>query len=375
MCVTAYPPGTLRPLAPWLSMLTMKSQTYPETVSAMHEHLRARLAGVVPDFELRAKAALAVEVNALKREKRAIILGHNYMEPALFHSVPDFTGDSLHLARMAASAEAEVIVFCGVRFMAETAKILNPSRLVLLPSPKGGCSLASSLTAQDVLRLRAAYPDAPVVTYVNTYADVKAESDYCCTSGNAAAVVHHLREKGHEHIIFLPDEYLAANVAREAQMRYLVARGDDLPQPQQGEPTIIGWGGRCEVHEKFSVEDVQAVRRQFQDVVILTHPECRPDVVEASDFSGSTSDMIRYIEKMERGRYLLLTECSMADNIVSRTPGRDMLRLCSMRCPHMAEISLEQTIESLKQERYAVDVEEGLRLRAHRAVERMIGIG
>ncbi len=354
---------------------TMKAHTYPETVPGMLEHLRSRLAGVVPDFELRLKAEVAVELNALKREKRAVILGHNYMEPALYHSVPDYTGDSLFLSRAAAAAECDSIVFCGVRFMAETAKILSPQRLVLLPSPKGGCSLAASLTAEDVRRLRGAYPQAPVVSYVNTYADVKAESDYCCTSSNALAVVRHLRQAGHDQVLFLPDEYLAANVAREAGMDYLTASADTLPQPAAGRPTIVGWRGRCEVHEKFSLDDVRAVRRQFADVVILAHPECRPEVVEAVDFSGSTTEMIRYVEKMERGRYLLLTECSMADNIVAQTPGREMLRLCSTRCPHMAEISIEQTLESLRQGRYAIEVPEPLRLRALRAVERMIAIG
>lgn len=225
---------------------------YPNTLDGMLEHLRERLSGVVPDFELKRKAEIAVEVNRLKHEKEAIILGHNYMEPVLYHSVPDVTGDSLYLSRMAAKAEARIIVFCGVRFMAETAKILNPSRKVLLPSPKGGCSLAASITAEDVRRLKARYPGVPVVTYVNTYADVKAESDYCVTSSNAEAMVRHLRELGHQRIIFLPDEYLGGNVARDLGMELIVDGNPSnghrpTEDPKRIESAIIGWGvgARC----------------------------------------------------------------------------------------------------------------------------------
>jgi quinolinate synthase len=351
---------------------------YPETLDGMLLRLRERLSGVVPDFELRRKAEIAIEINRLKDEKQAVILGHNYMEPVLYHSVPDVTGDSLYLSRMAAKTQARIIVFCGVRFMAETAKILNPSRKVLLPSPKGGCSLASSITADDVRRLKARYPGVPVVTYVNTYADVKAESDYCVTSSNAEAMVKHLRELGHRRIIFLPDEYLGGNVARELGMELIV----DTPQGQASiqdsekvESAIIGWGGRCEVHEKFTVEDIKSVRRQFPDVVVLAHPECSPDVVAAADFSGSTTAMIRYVEKMKGGRYLLLTECSMGDNIAARNPQREMLRLCSVRCPHMNEITLEDTLESLRKEQYEISVPEDIAVKARVALDRMLEIG
>ncbi len=352
----------------------MQAIQYPTTVQAMTQHLLERLRDVVPEVELRLKAELAVEVNRLKREKRAVLLGHNYMEPALYHSVPDFTGDSLQLSRIAAESQAEIIVFCGVRFMAETAKILNPTRKVLLPSPKGGCSLAEAITAEDVRALRARYPGVPVVSYVNTYADVKAESDYCCTSGNADAVVRHLQAQGHRRVIFLPDEYLASNVARETGLEIIVAgRGDVAGEPR--EAVMIGWRGRCEVHERFTVEDIAAVRKQFPDVLVLAHPECSPEVVAASDFSGSTTAMIRYVEQLQRGRYLLLTECSMGDNIAAKNPDREMVRLCSIRCPHMNEITLEQTVESLRQERYVVDVPAELRERARAALDRMIGIG
>lgn len=359
----------------------MQAINYPPSVAELYSHLSERLKDVVPDAELRFKAELATEINRLKREKRAIILGHNYMEPALFHSVPDFVGDSLQLSRIAAQADADRIIFCGVKFMAETAKILNPQRIVLLPSAKGGCSLAEAITAADVLALRALYPQAVVVTYVNTYADVKAESDYCCTSGNADAVVRQLRKLGHKQIIFLPDEYLAKNVAATLHMPIIFpTRQEDgnlkaAPFLANDEPVIIGWRGRCEVHEKFTVDDIRDVRRQFPDAVVLAHPECSPEVVSASDFAGSTSEMIRYIENMKAGRYLLLTECSMGDNIASQNPKREMIRLCRIRCPHMNEITLEETLESLKQDRYQITVPEEIRKRAQISLERMISIG
>jgi quinolinate synthase len=347
----------------------------------MLAHLRERLSGVVPDFELQLKAGLAVEINRLKREKQAVILGHNYMEPALFHSVPDFTGDSLLLARMAQRVEARIIVFCGVRFMAETAKILNPERLVLLPSPKGGCSLAEALTARDVRDLRALHPGAPVVTYVNSNAEVKAESDYCCTSGNASGMVKGLFEKGEREVIFLPDEYLAGNVARETGATVVYPERDErggwreAAFPAEARRRIIGWRGRCEVHEKFTVEDIRNARAQFPDVIVLAHPECSPEVAAASDCCGSTTKMLSYLEAHPKGRYLLLTECSMADNLASRHPERLMLRLCSFRCPHMGEITLEETRESLKQGRYVIEVPAGLQDRARVALDRMLKAG
>jgi quinolinate synthase len=359
----------------------MEPITYPETVAAMHAHLVERLADVVPEPELKAKAELAVEINALKREKQALILGHNYMEPALFHSVPDFTGDSLYLSRVSAEAVCEIIVFCGVRFMAETAKILNPGRLVLLPSPRGGCSLAESIGAGDVRALKALYPGVPVVSYVNTYAEVKAESDYCCTSGNGEAVVRHLQDQGHERVIFLPDQYLASNVARDVGLEIIFPVRDEAglrrPDGAPESPTrvMIGWQGRCEVHEQFTVEDIDNVRRQFPDAVVLAHPECSPEVVTASDYAGSTTGMIRYVEGMASGRYLLLTECSMGDNIASKNPQREMIRLCSVRCPHMNEITLEETLEALRQERHAIEVPADVQQRARRALDRMISIG
>ena len=340
---------------------------------ARYEQLRQKLHGVVPDFELRLKAETADEIDLLKIEKNAVILGHNYMEPALFHSIPDFTGDSLELCRKAAKTDKDVIVFCGVRFMAETAKILNPGKTVLLPSLEAGCSLAASITAQDVQELRRRFPGVPVVTYVNTYADVKAETDICCTSSNAKAVVESL---GSGPVIFLPDEYLARNVARETGREIIFPTlapqtGKDIVLDHQ----LIGWPGRCEVHERFTVEDVRDVRKQFPDVAVLAHPECSPEVVEASDFSGSTTAMISWVERTDAPQFLLLTECSMGDNIMASNPDKEMLRMCSVRCPHMNQITLEQTRDSLRLGRYVIEVPEAIRLRAARAVERMISIG
>jgi quinolinate synthase len=345
-------------------------------VKTLYDRLHAKLHKLVPDFELEIKAEVAHRINKLKKERNAVILGHNYMEPALFHSIPDFTGDSLELCRKAATTDKDIIVFCGVRFMAETAKILNPGKTVLIPSPKAGCSLAESITASDVRALRERFPGVPVVTYVNTYADVKAESDICCTSGNAAKVVQSLDS---DRVIFLPDEYLASNVAKETGKRIIFPSRRPRPAAATDEAGLqyemIGWHGRCEVHEQFSVADIENVRRQVPDVVVLAHPECSPEVVAASDFSGSTSAMIKYVREINAPRYLLLTECSMGDNIAAENPDREMVRLCSIRCPHMNEITLDDTLAALEQTRYVVDLDEDLRRRALRAVERMIEIG
>jgi quinolinate synthase len=306
------------------------------------------------------------------------------MEPALFHFVPDFVGDSLELSRRAARTDKAVIVFCGVKFMAETAKILNPTKTVLLPSEKAGCSLAASITAADVRALKRRFPGVPVVTYVNTYADVKAESDICCTSSNAVAVVRSLNS---DRVIFIPDEYLARNVARETGIRIIfptVMRNGrirvnssekTLEKRSDDDLLFIGWRGRCEVHEKFTVGDIKMVREQYPDVMILAHPECSPEVTAAADFSGSTTAMIRFVEQSQAPRYLLLTECSMGDNIAAANPDKEMVRLCSVRCPHMAQITLEDTRDALKYNRYVIEVPEEVRVRALRAVERMIAIG
>jgi len=343
------------------------------TVDEMYQQMKATLGDVVPDVELRYKAGLAVEINQLKKEKNAVILGHNYMEPVLYHTVTDIKGDSLELSRKAAQTDKDIIVFCGVKFMAETAKILNPTRTVLIPS-LAGCSLAASITADDVRALKKQFPGVPVVTYVNTYAEVKAESDICCTSGNAAAVVESL---GSQTVIFLPDEFLASNVARETGKHIIFPTRQITPQsdPSLLDYQMIGWHGRCEVHEKYTVEDIRNVREQFPDVLILAHPECSPAVIEAADFSGSTSAMIQYISKTNAPRYLLLTECSIGENVAAANPDKEMLRLCSVRCPHMGQITLEMTRDSLLYTQYVIDVPEDIRVRAYRAVERMLHIG
>ncbi len=340
----------------------------------LYEQMHQKLHNIVPEVELRYKAELAYEIIQLKREKNALILGHNYMEPALFHSIPDFTGDSLELSRIAAEAEQDIIVFCGVEFMAETAKILNPNKKVLIPSNNAGCSLADSITADDVRELRIKFPGIPIVAYINTYADVKAEIDICCTSGNANAVVESLNS---DTVIFLPDEYLAKNVAKDTGKHIIIPEmvNNQLQVPENDGFEMIGWKGRCEVHEKFTVSDINDVRAQFPDVVIVTHPESSPEVVAASDFSGSTRSMIEFVKNNDAPHFLILTDCSMGDNIAAEYPDKDLLRLCSVRCLYMNTITLEGTLKALQEEIFEVQVPEEIRVRALRSVQRMIEIG
>lgn len=344
------------------------------SVNATFEAMKSKLSALVPEVELRIKAELVYEINRLKRERGAIILGHNYMEPALFHTVPDVVGDSLELSRKAAETTCDPIIFCGVRFMAETAKILNPERTVLLPADRAGCSLAESITAEDVQQLRARFPGVPVVTYINTYAEVKAECDICCTSGNASRVVQSL---GSDRIIFLPDEYLAKNVAAETGVRIVFPRKqrDGSIEPLELDDfQMIGWHGRCEVHERFSVDDIENVRRQFPEVEVLAHPECSPEVVEAADFSASTSKMVQHVKQSKAPHFLILTECSMGDNIIAENPDKDILRLCSIRCPHMNEITLEDTLRALRENRQEIEVPHDVARRARRSLERMLQV-
>ncbi|MBI4560142.1 MAG: quinolinate synthase NadA, partial [Candidatus Hydrogenedentes bacterium] len=260
---------------------------------------------------------------------------------------------------------------------AETAKILNPQKTVLIPSTKAGCSLAAGVNAGDVRRMKQQFPGVPVVSYVNTYAEVKAESDYCCTSGNAAKMIKYLLQQGHRRILFLPDEYLARNTAAEMGIafRFVPAAGSELEPPlAEGEPVILGLRVRCEVHEKYTVEDVENVRRQFPDVVILAHPECSPEVIARCDFSGSTKQMIDYVRDVKAPRYLLLTECSMGDNIAAEFRDREMLRLCGIRCPHMNQITLEDTLESLLHIQYRVELSPDLVQKARLPIDRMLAI-
>ena len=338
--------------------------------------MKAKLSKVVPEMELEVQASLVVEIEKLKKEKNAVILGHNYMEPALFHTVPDFVGDSLQLARVGAKTKAKTIVFAGVEFMAETAKILSPEKTVLIPSTKAGCSLAQSITGLDVQKMKLEYPGVPVVSYVNTYADVKAETDICCTSSNAVQVVASLKT---DRVIFIPDEYLAQNVARELGIQLIIPATDSkkaVELERKGlQPYLIGWPGKCEVHDQFTLKDVENIRKQHPNAVILAHPECRSEVVEACDFSGSTSAMIKYVRDVEASQYVLLTECSMGDNITAEHPNKELLRLCATRCPHMAQITLKMVRDALVKNQFEVNIPEEIRKKAQKSLERMIEIG
>jgi quinolinate synthase len=329
------------------------SLAYTPQVAESTAALYSRLSGVIPEIEWPVHAPYIAAINELKRERNAIILAHNYQTPEIFHGVADLTGDSLALSRMAAETDADVIVFCGVHFMAETAKILNPKKTVLIPDLEAGCSLAASITADDVRLLRQRYPGVPVVTYVNTSAAVKAESDICCTSANAVEVVESL---GARRVIFLPDEFLGRWVASQTKVE------------------IILWKGHCEVHERFSAEDLRVYRKQYPDIEILAHPECPPDVLSEADFVGSTSGMIGHVGRVRPRRVVLVTECSMSDNVAVEFPDVEFVRPCAL-CPHMKRITLPKILHSLETMQHQVEVEPALADRARRAVQRMLDLG
>jgi quinolinate synthase len=291
-------------------------------------------------------------INALKRQRNAVILAHNYQTPEIFHCVSDITGDSLALAREAQKTDASVIVLAGVHFMAETAKLLNPEKTVLIPDTRAGCSLAESITAEDVRLMRQRYPGRPVITYVNTSAAVKAESDICCTSGNAKKVVESL---GVPEVIMLPDEYLAQNVAKETKVK------------------IIAWKGHCEVHERFTAAEVRELRANNPGVVVLAHPECPPDVVAEADFAGSTAAMSDYVAERHPRRVVLMTECSMSDNVALQHPTTEFVRPCNL-CPHMKRITLPKIRQALETMRHEVTIDPALAARARLAVERMLAV-
>jgi len=314
--------------------------------------LYERVKSVIPPIEW---AGFAGDIDAildLKLARKAVILAHNYQTPEIFHCVADIVGDSLALAREATKVDAEVIVLAGVHFMAETAKLLNPSKIVLIPDLEAGCSLASSITAADVRLLRERYPGVPVVTYVNTSAAVKAESDICCTSGNARKVIESL---GVERVIMLPDEYLAQNVATETGVK------------------IITWAGHCEVHERFTAAEIRELREQHPGVVVLAHPECPPEVVAEADFAGSTAAMSSYVAGKKPKRVVLVTECSMSDNVAVQHPDVEFVRPCNL-CPHMKRITLPKIRRALETTAPEVTIEPGLAARARLAVERMLAI-
>ncbi len=312
----------------------------------------AKVKNVIPPEEWAAFAADVLDIQRLKKERNAIILAHNYMTPEIFHGVADIMGDSLALAREAAKTQADVIVVAGVHFMAETAKLINPSRTVLTPDIKAGCSLADSVTPEDVITLKKKHPDVPIVTYVNTSAAVKAVSDICCTSGNAKKIVESL---GAPEVIMIPDEYLALNVAAQTNVK------------------IIPWRGRCEVHERFSAEEIQTYRDQHKGLSVLAHPECPPDVIKISDYAGSTAQMIDWIEAKRPAKALLMTECSMSDNIAAQHPEIDFVRPCQM-CPHMKLITLKKIRASLETMTHEITIPDAIAADARKAVERMIEV-
>ncbi|MDG1690565.1 MAG: quinolinate synthase NadA [Alphaproteobacteria bacterium] len=312
--------------------------------------LYERVKSVIPSVEWPFFAPYIQAINDLKRERNAVILAHNYQTPEIFHGVADVVGDSLQLAIEAAKAEGDVIVQCGVHFMAETSKLLNPEKTVLIPDMGAGCSLADSITAKDVRALREAYPGVPIVTYVNTSAAVKAESDVCCTSSNAVKIVNGM---GSDRVLCIPDEYLAQNIAREADVE------------------VIAWKGRCEVHEQFTAEELQQYRTDDPGLRIIAHPECKPDVLDEADFSGSTSAMIKWVTDNQPDRVMMVTECSMSDNVAVENPNVNFVRPCNL-CPHMKQITLPKILEALAFNRTEITVDAAISSKARAAVERMI---
>lgn len=314
------------------------------------EEVYQRMKHIIPQIEWSGHAPYVAEILRLKLERKAIILAHNYQTPEIFHGVSDLTGDSLALAREAAKIDAEVIVVCGVHFMAETAKLLNPSKIILIPDMEAGCSLSAAITAEDVRRLRKQHPGVPVVTYVNTSAEVKAESDICCTSANAVQVVESLDS---DRVIFMPDEFLGRYVASQTNKEIILCKG------------------RCEVHEKFTAEDLRDYREQYSELVILAHPECPPDVLDEADFVGSTAGMINEVARRRPQQVLMVTECSMSDNVAVEFPQIKFVRPCNL-CSHMKQITLPKILDSLKSMRYVVEVDPSVAERARQAVRRMI---
>jgi quinolinate synthase len=330
----------------------MSSTLLLPDVVARTAPLYERVKTVIPPLEWPFFAEDVDAILRLKRERNAVILAHNYQTPEIFHCVADIVGDSLALAREAMTVDAGVIVLAGVHFMAETAKLLNPAKHVLIPDLEAGCSLAASITAADVRLLRQRYPGVPVVTYVNTSAAVKAESDICCTSGNAKRIVESL---GVPRVIMLPDEYLAQNIAAETGVE------------------IITWAGHCEVHERFTAAEIRSLRADYPGIVVLAHPECPPEVVAEADFTGSTAAMIGYVGVKQPARVVLVTECSMSDNVAVQYPKVEFVRPCNL-CPHMKRITLEKIRRTLETMRHAVTIDPSVAAPARRAVERMLAI-
>ena len=312
-----------------------------------------KISKAVPDIEWSIHAPYIYKINKLKKEKNAVILAHNYQTPEIYHGISDFSSDSLALAVEAAKTKADIIVMCGVHFMAETAKLMSPDKKVLLPDMSAGCSLASSITGKDVINLKKKHPGVPVVSYVNTSADVKAETDVCCTSANALKIVKSL---GVKKVIFLPDAYLAKYVASQTDVE------------------IISWKGTCEVHEQFNDEEINEIRKNNPGIKIIAHPECPPDVINASDFAGSTSGMIKYVKDNQPKKVMMVTECSMSDNVQIDNPNVQFIKPCNL-CPYMKTISLPKVLDCLEKETNEILIPEIIIKKAQRAVERMVSVG
>ena len=312
-----------------------------------------KISNTIPEIEWSTHAPYIYKINKLKKKKNAVILAHNYQTPEIYHGISDFSADSLALAVKAAKTEADIIVMCGVHFMAETAKLMSPDKKVLLPDMSAGCSLSSSITGDDVRKLKKHYPGIPVVSYVNTSADVKAETDVCCTSANAVKIVNSMNSK---KVIFLPDDYLAKYVASQTDVE------------------IISWKGTCEVHEQFNDEEINEIRKNNPGIKIIAHPECPPDVIKASDFTGSTSGMIKYVKDNQPEKVMMVTECSMSDNVQIDNPNVEFIRPCNL-CPHMKRITLPKILDCLENETNELIMDHETIEKARKSVERMAEIG
>ena len=333
-----------------------KTLPYTDAVKAKTDHLYPRVAKFIPEIEWRLHAPYIAAINDLKRDMNAVVLAHNYMTPEIFNCVGDFAGDSLQLAKEAAKTDADIIVQAGVHFMAETSKILCPEKTVLIPDLRAGCSLAASITGADVRLLKQKYPGAPVVTYVNTTADVKAETDICCTSSNAVEVVEHAaREFGSDTVLFLPDQYLAKNVAAMTDIK------------------IVTWAGACEVHERFTADDIREIRDGNPGVIVLAHPECPPDVLAEADFAGSTSGMSNFVKDNQPQNVVLITECSMSDNVALENPDVNFVRPCNL-CPHMKRITLPAILRALQTMEHEVKIDPAIIEKARLPIDRMIAL-
>jgi len=342
--------GTTRPVPSSARALPTPDVEWTPEIERETAHLYDKVKAVIPPVEWPFMAPYVKAINALKKERNAVILAHNYQTPEIYNCVADIVGDSLQLAREATRVDADVIVQCGVHFMAETSKILNPTKTVLIPDSRAGCSLASSITGEDVRLLRERFPGVPVVAYVNTSADVKAEVDICCTSSNAVHVVESLNS---DTVIFVPDQYLARYVASQTKVR------------------IIAWKGACEVHERFTADELKMYRDADPSVQIIAHPECPPDVLAEADFTGSTAHMINWVREKHPKRVVMVTECSMADNVQAELPDVEFVRPCNL-CPHMKRITLPKILDSLVNMREEVTIDPLIIEKARRSVERMI---